>query len=355
MRNILAIICLTIFSIGIAQAKTSAVSWTGFAAAEDIDNIHGGIKSGSVLLATGEITATVDLQKAGWWDGGKVALGVFGLQQTHNQSLYTGSIQGPSNLTGVNEIKLSDLAYEQDFSNHFMARAGIMDIENYFNRTEVSDYICNSAHHTGAWIANVQVPTTPFPGFGALGQYQDQTITAQVAIFQGNPQHQGSVFNRGYLLIGELAGTFTGNNKWSPNVTLKAGVWQYHQTLEWVGHSNHGLYGIVEAIWETQSGRTFDVALDLGTTPKKYGYVYDSFAIYFSMSKLLDFRPKDHLNAAVGSVWITNFDTETFVELSYSIHIIDNLRLIPDVQYFVKPSGIYPNAWVGILRLMYEF
>lgn len=232
-------------NIAHASFNQNALEWSGVASVEDIDNLHGGIKTGAIYLATGEVVAIYDTNIAGWWQGGKFFIGLFGLGQTHNQSLYTGSIQSPSNLTGTPTIRFSDLAYEHQLNQNTMVHVGIMDIENYFNVTNVANYICNSGHHTQAWAANVQLPTTPITGFGAMARYDNQVLTAQAGIFQGNPQHQLPIFNHGYLIMAELAGNFAQSNLLIPSIVIKGGVWQYHQEDPAVGFSNHGVYAIV--------------------------------------------------------------------------------------------------------------
>lgn len=41
-------------------------------------------------------------------------------------------------------------------------------------------------------------------------------------------------------------------------------------------------------------------------------------------------------------------------EISYVAQLTLHLYLQPDLQYIQSPSGEYPDAWVGILRLHIE-
>lgn len=350
---IIIFVCCVFSGVACAVLDKNAITWQAFAAVEDVNNLHGGIKTGAVYLATGEVLAIYDTKIAGWWRDGKFFVGIFGLGQTHDQSLYTGSIQNPSNLTGTPTIRFSDLAYEHQLNQNTMVHVGIMDIENYFNVTHVSDYVCNSGHHTQAWSANVQLSTTPNTGFGAMGRYKNQVLTVQAGVYQGNPQHQLPIFNHGYLILGEVAGDFAQTNLLIPSVIAKAEAWQYHQKDPNVGTSNYGFYAIVEAIWNSKSGHNFDLAVILGAAERRVASVYDSAALCFSMSRLFDTRPFDRLNFALGTTWIAALYPETYYEVGYTMYLTKNIALTPDIQYFTHPGGQYPNAWTGLLRLTY--
>jgi porin len=341
--------CLTANDI----SKNSPLSWKGYALVEDVSNLHGGRRTGSILTAAGDLEAIYDTGIANWWDGGKFLIGVLGIAQTHNQTLYTGAIQTPSSYSAVPLVRISYLAYEQNIKDVFTARAGIMDIDDYFNITEVAINICNTAfYNTIALSANAQLPTYPFPGFGAMVDIGNKTLDFKLGLFQGNPQHQSSVFHRGYLLIGELDTTYDTQNKYSLEYIFKLGLWKYHQPIDWVGYSDRGIYGIAEATWKSKD-HNMSAAIQFGADPKLVNSVPDSVAGCFIITNLIPTRNNDSLNLALGRAWIQDVHNETFFEAGYTIVLTDKWSFTPDLQYFIKPGGIYDNAWVFIARLLY--
>lgn len=46
---------------------------------------------------------------------------------------------------------------------------------------------------------------------------------------------------------------------------------------------------------------------------------------------------------------------ETAYEITYAAQLSEHVTLQPDLQYIHRPSGYYPDAIVGILRLHIEF
>lgn len=328
----------------------------GYAMGEAVDNMHGGIKTGTIATAAGRLTASYDTDIANWWHGGQFAFGVLGIAQTHNQTQYTGAIQTPSSFSGISEIRINDLAYQHSFNDSFMLRAGIMDMDDWFNINQVGLALCNSAFdNTISMSGNAELPTYPYPGFGAFAKISLKKTSLLVGVFQGNPHHQDTAFKRGQLIIAELGSKFSNTlAKTLVHYSAKIGAWDYQQNLRSVGLSDSGIYLIGEATWKIKAGKKFGASIELGFNPKKQHAITDSVALSFSIGNLWQQRPNDSLNIGWGRAWYNgqpNF--ETFYELNYTIALTRTINLVPDIQYFIHPGCQYQNAWVGILRLIY--
>lgn len=366
----LLITFLAIFVTFTAYANTKS-PWVfkGYAVGEAVDNMHGGIKPGTILTAAGRLTATFDTEVAGWWRGGEFAFGVLGIGQTHGQTLYTGAIQTPSSMNGVSEIRINDLAYQHKFYSYVMLRAGIMDMDDWFNINETADLLLNTAFdNTIALSGNAELATYPYPGFGAMTQLGDRRLALLIGVFQGDPSHQHTVFKGGQLVIAEVSTHLGpdfmpeipqpkhlgGGINTDAHYILKFGLWDYQQNLEAIGNTDHGLYVIAETNWQTINGKKLSGSIEFGLNPKKYGTISDSLAASLSVGALLACRPDDSLNFGIASAWQKGQpNAETVFEIGYDIQFIQGLVLTPDLQYITHPSGQYKNAWVGILRLAY--
>lgn len=333
---------------------SSPLTWKGYVLAEDVSNLHGGLRTGSIQTGAGHLVANYDTAAANWWQGGTFVVGVLGIAQTHNQSLYTAAVQTPSNYSAVPEIRISDLNYKHTFNESFAFCLGVMDIDDEFNVTEVaSDVLSSGLDNTIALASNVQLATYPFPGIGAYASIGKPILNLKLGIYQANPQHQHLIFKRGAFEIGELSSVLDGDKAINQSFTLKAGVWHNYQKLPWLRTKNNGWYLIGETTW-TGFERTLGAALNYGNSSSYVSSIPHSLAACFTVTGLIKSRAKDVLNIAAGRAWIRGTNAENFYEVGYAIVITDKWTLTPDLQYITKPSGIYPNAWVGLLRLNYS-
>lgn len=352
-----ALFFLTGMVVAKPAPKPSPWSYKGYVLGEAIDNMHGGLKTGTTATLAGRLTATFDTEKANWWCGGKIALGVLGIGQLHNPNLYLAAYQTPSGYAGVSEIVINDLAYQHTFNRLLMVRAGIMDMDDWFNENEIANVMLNSAFtNTIAMSSNAQLPTYPYPGFGAMGRFGNKKFAFLLGVFQGNPDHQDSVFHNGQLIIGEANMYVSRRNQDNIQYIFKFGGWNYQQRYSYVGTSDQGLYGIFGITWRTSKGRNLGGSVEFGLNPKKRNTVTDSVSWCITIGGLFLNRPNDSLNFGAGRAWPKGQPhSELFHELGYTIQFNKCWALTPDLQYFVHPGGVYRNAWVGVVRLQYIF
>jgi porin len=354
--KIILVFFLAIFLINGSQAAeaNSPVKWTGYAIGEDVSNFKGGLKRGSIFTVVGHLLGTYDTELGNLWKNGAFSMGVLAIGQTHNQALYTNAVQTPSNYSAVPEIRISDLAYQHKFSKIATVKVGIMDIDDHFNVLANASNILNSAlDNTISLSSNTQLATYPYPGFGVVGLFGTNLLGIQLAVFQAQPQHQSTVFRKGQMYLGELSSDFGTGVGDAPKYTLKGGLWKYKPHGLALTAPTSGLYAIAETTWKTNSGLNLGVGLNVGTNPRANNLIKSSAAACLTASNLFSSRPKDSINLAIGRANINGHKSEMFYEVNYVVQISDKIALVPDLQYVVKPSGVSPNAWVGILRLSY--
>jgi porin len=353
--------CIVLFGLVAPQASlafnSKDITWDAYAVAEDISNLYGGIKTGSTYTLAGHLAASVQTDALHLWRNGQFTLGALGIQQNNYPFFYNGSIQGPSGYTGVPEIKLSDLYYQQKFKG-FRLRAGIMDIDEHFNQVKLAvDNLMNSAFtNTIALSYNVQLATYPYPGLGCELAYSFDNLQIQTAIYQGNPKHQSTAFSKGFFLIGELKYDLQIFSSSAENYIFTLGLWEYQPHDAWLLTSQHGLYSSFEVAWNSRRGPKFGATIQAGMAQDKDLAVPYSVAASLTVSNLYDVRPKDSLNFGYGQVWLQGLQhNETFYEANYLFDLSKNWKLVlPDVQYFVTPGGSFKNSWVLLVRLIYE-
>jgi len=352
-------ILITIIALEVhSEQNVKPLSWNGFVTVEDIYNARGGIKRGSVQDAAVQVRGVYDTEIAKLWSGGQFTFGFFGFSQSHNQSLYTGAIQEPSNLSADNnKIIRPYLSYQQKFNNITTARAGIIDLNDYFNVTDTASKLLNDSFAISpTLIENSPIATDPYPGYGTIVEIQGEHLGGQLGLFQGNPQHLDTVFHNGSMLIGEINAHFTpSSQKNTPEFILKVGGWRYHQSNAEIGNTNNGVYITTESIWQNCDDQKRGIFLQLSANPQNINAVPYSLGGGYTANAIFASRPKDVFSLGFSRIWINGSPRETIFEINYAIQIIDNLSLTPDLQYVVKPSGVYRNAFVGIIRLSYVF
>ncbi len=135
MSRIKILIWVTLLIPAICLATPAKpLTWQGYAVAFNITNFHGGLRPGTLFTTAGRLTATFDTQTAALWQGGKLAIGFIAAAQTRDSNVYSGVIQNPCGFTSYSQIRFTDFAYQQKFTDYFLIRAGIMEFDDYFQQ-----------------------------------------------------------------------------------------------------------------------------------------------------------------------------------------------------------------------------
>jgi porin len=354
-------VALLLSSFGVCASHSSydnfrrlPIKWEGYLQGEDITNGIGGIKRGSVVNGNGLIAGVYDLRNFRSNYRGKVKLGVLGATHTRNQNEYTGAIQSPSYYTSQREVRLSNLSYQYDYKNSLTTIIGIMDMSDYFNITEASQNLMNTAFtNTMAFAANTQMASYPYPGFGAAAVYRKNCNEAMIGLYQGAPQHQWSVFHEGYMVVGEVGHTFFPRYYFLRDFSLNLGGWTYQQSNRDIGYNSRGLYVTVQADIQLDPEIGFEVFGQFGYSDEKPKYIPYSATAGLRKPNIFFDNCRDSLSFGYAEIWIEDLPSEIAWELAYAVKICPKLLMTPDMQIIQRPSGVHNLAWVFSLRLAY--
>lgn len=341
-----------ILSLSPFQAKTeeynSPLSFAGYIILEDVSNMHGGAQRGSVTNLATHMTATYHSNARPVWPNGLVTIGFMGITTSHKKNNFTGAMQTVSNIQASPELRLYNLMYEQKFGHTNTVRAGIMDLNDYFNVTVESAQLLNASFAIFPTLtADAAVATYPFSGFGIMTALEVGSLETQIGLFQGNPKQLDTLFHEGYMIIGEISRSID-------FLMLQIGAWHYQQSNPAIGTTTSGIYGCSEAHWDGRHGQHYGAFLQLGVTLRKQTIIPYYVGTGFRIKGLFPNRSEDNLTFGLARAWITAKPSETAYEMVYTIQITKQLSILPDLQYVTHPSGIFPNAWVGIVRLQFE-
>jgi porin len=248
--------------------------------------------------------------------------------------------------------------YRQNMGNATL-RAGLISANDYFDTTGVANRFLNVSYGFTPTIG-VNVPgasSYPFSSLGVMGSYSADGWTAMGGVFEGNaidplrnPYHRGNMV---WLEV-DQSGSLDGGN-----YTVKVGAWRNSQIPQYqsaLGNDTSGLYSIGEYRWK-QAGMAWGGFLELGAAPNPVNTLPWYLGAGLRLRHFWLARPGDSLGIGMARAWLrgTPHTAETDVECYYSAKIISHLYLQPDLQYVIHPSGSYPNALVGLLRLHMRF
>jgi porin len=339
------VLCLMLSPAVLADAAT----WSGYVKLENVDNLHGGRRIGNVVNAAAKIAGTSYVTGSEYVPDGIYKFGILGATHTRSQSLYTSAIQNTSLLDAQREVRISNLSYESNLAPYITGRVGIMDLESYYDITEAATHLFNTAFvNAMALDKSTQLASFPYPGVGAMLEARNNQDYALLGLYQGNPQELHTFLYHGYMLIAE-AGTKVSH------FSVKAGAWIYQAGGTPDYNNARGAYFIGQQDWRTDSNRDMIAFMQFAFSDQKPKYIPYSLTLGVRSNNIFLDNNNDWLSAGIGKVWLCSLPSEVVYELSYAIRFYDYWYLKPDIQYIVKPNGIYSNATVFLLRLEYWF
>lgn len=352
--NKLAISIALLAACGAIQADIRLpknFKWAGFFVVEDVSNFDGGIKDGSVINAIYHPILSYDLKTK---YNSQLQFGFLGITYTKNQQLYTGSNQNVSNLSAQRELRIAELNYFQEINSWADIRVGIMDLRGYLNIYDLPKELINSGFGTNRVMRNSAVATYPYPGFGTVVNLKQKNYGLGLAMFQGDPQHQKTLFHHGVFFLEEAYWNTVLPIYRQPELFLKVGFWQYQQPDRSIGYSNIGMYLMAQTVWFNVHGRQFNAYAQAGYGPNKANELPYSVMAGIAMRGLVPERQKDFLSFGISQIWLREAKNEVVFELGYKFVFMKDFELKPDLQYIVHPNGTLPNAFAGILRFVYN-
>ncbi|MGC9162901.1 MAG: carbohydrate porin [Thiomonas sp.] len=338
-----------------AHADSVALSTSGRLDLQSQANLSGGLQSRAASSALLQWGGSLDTAAAHWWQGGLIEFSIEGVRSDGNLPSRTGAIQYPNNEWAPNFLRLYQLTYRQQLGAAAV-RVGIMDINQYFETSDVPNLLQNSSFGLAPnFTANFNDPSFPTPGLGAMVEYPlGAAWTARAGVWQGNPPGLSGALRQGALWIGEVQWSGAATQGDMPAQDLKLGAWRYRQNDPSIGPSTAGAYLVGQTRWTygTQQWGAFVLA---GTSPARVNLVTRFFAAGMLVTGPFSSRPQDQFSVGLSRVNLRAPAPETVLELVYSLQITPALAVQPDVQRFWHPGGINPGALVAGLRLHAAF
>lgn len=342
-------------SLGLPAAHAAALVSSGRLDLDSMAGFTGSRYQGSESSALLQWGASLDTGAAGWWRGGRFDLSLEGVRSAGHPTAGTHVLQWPSNEWAPNFLRVYQATYRQQW-DAASVRAGIMDINQYFEASDVADLLHNASFGLApTFTANFNDPSFPNPGLGAMGRV---TLApgwlARAGIWQGDPPGLRGALYRGDLRVVEFEHDWGGAAAEAPDADLKLGAWRYRQPDPALGSDTAGAYVVGEMRWR-QASREWGAFVLAGNAPAERNQVRTFLAAGVLVHGLFAARPQDSFSTGLTQVRIHPLHAETVLEAVYSWQLRDDLALQPDVQRVWSPAGWGAPAWIAGLRLHLSF
>ncbi len=340
-----------------------------------VNNLSGGIKTGTRYLGMANIRAGFDTEKAGLWKGTFVYVNAANTHGAMPSAELLGDMQVASNIEAGNHTYIQELWIKQNFKNVELT-AGLQDLNVEFAASEYGGLFLNSSFGILPIVSgNIPAPIFPLTSLGVTAKWNVfKNTTLLAAVYDGSPtDFDYNPYNLnwqfatgdGILAIAELQQQVNINQL--PGV-YKLGAYTHNHVIEKIfdqnlpdslNHTTLGLYAYGDQLLWESGNKNLGVFFQLGYSPSKEMPNHHYLGAGMNLTGLFGETNSNILGLAVAhSCFVPGMGNETTIELSYQAQISPNLFIQPDIQYIIDPSGGYSdldNCLVATLRVGLSF
>lgn len=352
-------------------AFTFGASYIG----DNVNNLKGGIKTGSAYLGMAHMTMDLDIHKIGLWSGGQFHVDAANTHGDTPSSDMLCDLQVASNIEAGNHTYIQELWYSQSFGRvEFIA--GLQDMNAQLASSECGSLYLNSSFGILPTIShNIAAPIFPLTTLGLTAVWQvSDNITVVGAVhdgaptdFENNPYNLNWQFRTGdgILSVGELH--YTTSLFKLPGV-YKMGVFSHNHLVERSQNDNFpdslntntsGFYAYIDQTLWQHDERKLGTFMQIGYSPSSSCITDRYMGFGLNFTGLFSSQASDVLGVAVAREHFQGSNKcETAVELTYQYQFTENIFIQPDLQYIIHPSGAeyqIPDCLAAILRFGINF
>ncbi len=368
-----AITCITCYIYARKPSKeitNKLISINASYVGDNVNNITGGIKTGSGYLGMANMMLALDTEKARLWNGGRFFINAANTHGNEPSENFIGDVQVVSNIEAGNHTYLQEIWFKQQLGSTEIT-AGLQDLNVEFANSAYGLLYLNSSFGILPIISNnFNASIFPLTTMGLTYKWNISNQSAWVnAIYDGsptnfdyNPYNLKWQFNSGdgILIISEFQKHKNINRL--PGV-YKIGAYSHFHIRRNIPDSLiNRLFGIYayadQTIWK-YNHKNAGLFMQLGYTPSAGSTNNFYLGSGINITGLLSKKAKDTFGLAVAHVTFTHKEkSETTFEVSYHYKITAHIFLQPDFQYIVHPSGTHrplPNALAANFRFGLNF
>ena len=346
------------------------VSFEASYVADNVNDIAGGIQTGSTYLGMANMMLEFDTQKARMWTGGQFYINAANTHGDEPSVNLIGDVQIVSNIEAGNHTYLQEIWFKQRLGSTEIT-GGLQDLNWEFANSEYGALYLNSSFGILPIISNnFNASIFPLTTMGLTHKWNfSKQYTWLNAIYDGsptnfdyNPYNLKWQFNSGdgVLIISE----FQKHKKIKqlPGI-YKIGAYHHFHIRKNIPDSLiNRLFGVYayadQTIWK-RTNKNAGLFLQLGYSPSSGSTNNFYLGSGINITGLLSKKARDTFGLAVAHVTFTHKkSSETAFEVTYRYQLTGRIFLQPDVQCIVHPLGTgqpMPNALAANFRFGLNF
>jgi len=328
---------------------TPPLRWSFSLVSEVVGNLGDGIAPGAMGDYLARLNFWVNGRRLRFPEDSQLKLALQGTESDDPSARLVGDAQGVSNIVAPSQFQLYEFWYGKHLGQAWNVQVGLIAADNDFDVVDSGGLLINSSFGTQpTWSLNTVAPIYPTAGLGAVATWSGRGWTNRAGVFQADPADRASAFDRGALLIDELAYQGAG--------TYKLGIWNYRPRDPEAAGLPPGTWGSYLSVDHPLRGgdKAPSAFLRLGVSPTNASAVDYGLQTGILAPGPFRVRPQDQLSFGIAAAHLQGLGTETVGEATYQLTISPHVSLQPDLQYVNNPDGSYPSAFVAILRLCIE-
>ncbi len=378
--GLLWVFLLTVW-MGISQQADSTqpkdLTLTASITLDQVSNLHGGIQTGTTLLALFDMSATYK-PPTGFLKNTSFHLHLLKTAGGGASENFIGDVQVASNIEGRYTLFVYELLISQKIG-YTTISAGMHDLNSEFMMSEYAgDFINSSFGILPSVSLNVPVSIFPATTFGGLINYSREKYDVLAGIYNLNYEFcnqetfdfNNHFYQRGFLAVGEVHYRWWNANRqvaeFRAGGYLKSCDEPNHENIpdQRGNATNFGLFFIGDfKVYESSDDNSVGLFVQAGMAPPRDNQASRYIGAGISYRNHTNNYLPQQMGLAVGSVKLNEFQTdhfvnahgsETVIEATATIPLFRIITLQPDVQYIISPSGNYDNALVAIARIKLE-
>lgn len=359
----------------ISTSKREALLFEANYTSDFVDNLHGGIKTGTAYLGQINLAFTLNTKDFGMWKGGEFYIQI---QNSHGATpsvKLVGDNQKFTNIENGNYTYLYELRYKHDFEKLWI-NLGIIDLNSEFIVTEEGFSFINSSFGVIPTVSE-NIPLSIFPknALGAMLNYSiSSKISFQISLLDGDPRNLDEDSYNLKHKISKKEGLYYSGELIVSNQKSKYKLSGYFHSGNFIDvvdsltihNHNYGFYAIADQyIYDFSESRKLRGFVQIGYAPMNRNildfYLGAGFNFYSPFK-----RKDDVVGIAFAYASLCNDfyrlnsnsykNYELAIECNYSFSINHHLTIQPNSQYIINPgmSVKLSNSWVTTLRLNFS-
>lgn len=342
---------------------------------DNVNNLSGGIKTGSRYLGMANLQLNFDTEKAGLWKGGQFYVNAANTHGGSPSFELLGDIQVASNIDAGNHTYIQEFWVQQNWGD-FELTIGLQDLNVEFANSDLGALYLNSSFGILPVISgNITPPIFPLTALGITAKWNVSEEIAWVnALYDGSPTDFDYnpynikwefVSGDGLLAVSELQ--YRAMFRDEPGIYKIGGYAHSHVIEESMNTTipdslSGNIFGFYlyadQTIWH-QNQHQLSMFSQLGYSPSNTSTNDFYLGIGINYRGLFSNEGRDVLGLALAMEYFKNgLKSEAVIELTYHNQLTKNIFFQPDFQYIIHPAGTgmtLDNAFAGILRFGFNF